>query len=513
MRGIQVRLKILFVVIVTFVLAVSGTYSQYKLHQDLENRNAQLLQGITTRLQISLPSALWDLDRAKVGSILEAEMLPPEVLGIRVFDSNVGLFIGKFRNVRGEMSSTSPTSLIDGIPIETPLIFYGASGDRGVVKPVAVGRVVINFSRKQIEAALQSELMRKLLEVLVLDVSLVVILSLSLRMVFEPLQQLRDSMSDLATREAEEVGELPEMRVDEFGDVARGFNQILRQLKSVIERARQAEDVAHRSEQQTTRAFQELRQAQDSLVQAERLASLGGLVAGVAHEINTPVGITLTSASVLREATDKILQSMSAGAVKKSDILSYLDIANESSRLIMSNSNRAAHLIQSFKQIAADQTSEARRVFGLHGYIAEIILSLHPRLRQTKLKITVDCLDGVEVDSYPGAFAQILTNLIMNALAHAFAADGKGGIHVAAQQNGEWVELSFADDGKGIGEAYIDKIFDPFFTTQRGQGGTGLGLNIVFNLVVKLLVGTISVASTLGQGTKFTIRFPRVTPK
>jgi signal transduction histidine kinase len=513
MHGIQVRLKVLFVVIVTLVLAISGTYSQYTLREDLEERNSQLRQGVITRLQISLPSALWDLDRSKVGSILEAEMLPPEVLGIRVFDINVGLFTGKLRTPSGGTAAATPTSVIEGIPVETTLVFRSAGTDSGAIKPVAVGRVVINFSRAQINAVLRAELARKLLEILVLDLALVGILSLSLRMVFEPLQQLRDGLFDLATRETDEVEELPEHRRDEFGEVVRGFNRIQRKLKSIIERTRQAEAMAHRSEQQTADAYQDLRMAQDSLVQAERLASLGGLVAGVAHEINTPVGITLTSASVLHDATQTVMQTMNAGVIKKSDILSYLVIAEESTRLIMSNAHRAAHLILSFKQIAADQTSEARRWFALKEYIEEIILSLHPRLRQTRIKVEIDCPDALRIDGYPGAFAQILTNLTMNALIHAFDADADGCILINVKQTGEWVELLFSDDGKGIPEEYLDKIFDPFFTTQRGQGGTGLGLNIVFNLVVKQFGGTISVDSVLGHGAKFTIRFPRVTPK
>ncbi len=512
MRGIQFRLKVLFVVIITVVLAISGTYSQYKLRNDLEERNRLLRQGIISRLGISLPSALWDLDKAKVGSILEAEMRPSEVLGIRVYDANIGLFTGKIRLPSGEIATASSSSTLDGFPVEATLMFRSTLNENVNVKPAPVGRVVINFSRAQIDEILRSELTRKLIEILVLDLSLVGILSLSLRMVFEPLKQLRTALFDLAIRETDEVGELPENRFDEFGEVILGFNRIQRKLKSIIEHTRAAEAQAHSSEQQTIQAYQDLRQAQDSLLQAERLASLGSLVAGVAHEINTPVGITMTSASVLREATEQVLVIMNMGAIKKSDILTYLETANESSRLILTNANRAAQLIQSFKQVSADQASEARRRFGMKEYIEEIIVSLQPRLRQSRVTIIVDSPENVMVDGYPGSFAQVLTNLTMNCLAHAFDPDEIGEIRITVKAIDDSIELQFADNGKGIPEEFLDKVFDPFFTTQRAQGGTGLGLNIVFNLVVKQFGGTIAVSSQLGQGAQFTLRFPRVAP-
>jgi len=513
MHRIHVRLVVMFVVIVTVILALSGTYSQYQLSKELDQRDVQLRQGAITRLQISLPAALWNLDKPKVDSLLEAEMLPTEVLGIRVYDTTtIGLFSGKMRNATGQIVNADAGSDIAGTAVDAKLTFRGAEPDHDADSPVPVGRVVVYFSREQIKAALAAELIRKALEILVLDTILVLALSTSLNLVFEPLKQLRDGLFDLATRETEEVEELPEGRRDEFGEVVRGFNRIQRKLKSIIERTRQAEDQAIHASAKTAQALQDLQQAQDSLIQAERLASLGGLVAGVAHEINTPVGITLTSASVLLEATGHIQQAMSSGSVKKSDILSYLETANEGSRLIMANADRAAHLIQSFKQIAVDQTNEMRRPFKLKEYIDEIIMSLHPRLKHTNILVKVGCVATIELDSYPGAFAQVLTNLTLNALTHAYEANSVGTIHIDAIQCEDRIDISFRDDGKGIPAEYVDKIFDPFFTTQRGRGGTGLGLNIVYNLIVKRFGGTIGVESTLEQGTTFNIQLPRVAP-
>ncbi|HYD58873.1 MAG TPA: ATP-binding protein [Noviherbaspirillum sp.] len=513
MHSIHVRLKILYVVIVTVVLAIFGTYSQIELRNELESRNLQLQQGVMTRLQSSLPPALWELDQRKIGGLLEGEMLPREVLAIRVLDTNDKIFGGRMRDEYGQVVPAPRDADVGGDIVEGELIYRRIEMATDASREDTVGWLVINFSRQHIVERLHAEVVRKVTEILLLDLALVVALSLSLRMVFNPLKRLRDGLYDLATREADEVQPLPENRRDEFGEVVHGFNRILIKLKATIERTRKAEEEAKCASTAAAKAYEELRQAQDSLVQAERLASLGGLVAGVAHEINTPVGITLTSASVLAEATDRVRRDMQAGAMKKSDLLTYLDTAGESTQLIMANANRAAQLIQSFKQIAVDQTHEERRSFALRDYIEEVVTSLHPRIKKTRVTVEIDCDGGVCLDSYPGAFAQVLTNLTMNALIHAFGPDDDGCITIRVRQQGGCIELVFSDNGRGISPEHLDKVFDPFFTTQRGQGGTGLGLNIVYNLVAKQFGGTIAVASTPGQGTQFTIRFPSTAPQ
>jgi signal transduction histidine kinase len=230
------------------------------------------------------------------------------------------------------------------------------------------------------------------------------------------------------------------------------------------------------------------------------------------HEINTPVGIALTSASILAEATEKVHQSVAEGAIKKSDILKYLETAGESTKLIMNNAYRAAHLIHSFKQIAVDQVSEVRRRFELSEYIGEVVSSLQPKLKKTHIQVVIDCPSDIVLDSYPGALAQVITNLTLNCVEHAFEPDAEGCIAINVRPDGDWVEMQVVDNGKGIAPDMLDKVFDPFVTTRRGQGGTGLGLNIVFNLIAKQFAGTITVSSALGQGASFVLRIPRVTP-
>jgi signal transduction histidine kinase len=262
----------------------------------------------------------------------------------------------------------------------------------------------------------------------------------------------------------------------------------------------------------TKQAFHDLKMATEQLNQAERMAALGGLVAGVAHEINTPVGISLTCATTLQDATKTIQAKMQEGAIRKQDMVTYLESARECSELMTANAYRAANLIQSFKQIAVDQTSEERRTFELNAYIHEILASLHPQFKRTAIKIEVNCSNEIELDSYPGAFAQVITNLLMNAVHHAFDDEGHGTIHIDVNEQDKSITLLFKDNGRGIPVENLSKIFDPFFTTRRNRGGTGLGMNIVYNIVTTTLGGSISVDSTIGLGTTFTLSMPREAP-
>ncbi len=283
----------------------------------------------------------------------------------------------------------------------------------------------------------------------------------------------------------------------------RGLNESLEQR--VAERTAQL----HGANDNLQSALDDLRQAQDQLIESEKMASLGGLVAGVAHEINTPIGICVTASSLLQDAADQLAEKLEQGGMKRSDLDQFLQTNNESSSIILSNLRRAAELVRSFKQVAVDQSSEERRCFGLAEYLDEVLLSLRPNLKKNTHEIVVECDEDIEVDSYPGAFAQVVTNLAMNSLLHAYQ-EGDNGclrIQVTEDENGE-ICLTYSDDGRGIPEEHMGRIFDPFFTTKRGDGGSGLGLNILYNLVTQKLGGTVGCESQPGQGAKFIVKFP-----
>lgn len=260
---------------------------------------------------------------------------------------------------------------------------------------------------------------------------------------------------------------------------------------------------------ETSAALAKLQVAQSQLVQAEKLASLGGLVAGISHEINTPVGIGVTAASHLDAEVRNLTRAVAAGGLTKSQFDRFLQSVSQSSDIILMNLRRAAELIQSFKRVAVDQSSEERRRIRLKSYFEEVLVSLRPKMKTTPHRIELDCPAELEIDTIPGAWSQVLTNLVVNALSHAFDQGQAGLMRIEVDSTETGVRVRFRDDGHGIAAENLAKIFDPFFTTRRGQGGTGLGLHIVFNLVHQTLGGSIGVDSAPGHGTCFTILLPQ----
>ena len=257
-----------------------------------------------------------------------------------------------------------------------------------------------------------------------------------------------------------------------------------------------------------SQALADLKATQNKLVESEKMSALGGLVAGVAHEINTPVGIGITAASLLAEKTTEFFEAYKSGQMKRSQLEKFLDTAMQSSSMVLSNLNRAADLIQSFKQVAVDQSNEEQRTFNLKQYLSEVLIPLRPKLRTTHHQVEIKGDEAITLHTYPGALSQIITNLVMNSLTHAYSPEDSGHLIFDFKQEGEELIFHFCDDGKGIPKENLNKIFDPFFTTKRGQGGTGLGLHIVYNLVTQKLNGTIECESQVNVGTKFIIKLP-----
>jgi signal transduction histidine kinase len=367
-----------------------------------------------------------------------------------------------------------------------------------------------------------------------------------------PLRQLQRSMLALAADPSRrvlgggDVGEAVGRRRDELGDMARATAMF-------VEEIGRRERALRRAKEEADRTLAELRQTQSDLIQAEKLASLGQLVAGVAHEINTPLGIALTTATLVRDETRDFGEVAKTGQLSRSRLSHFVERMQEGSHLLTANLARAADLVHSFKQVAVDRVSDEHRRFALREWLGELLRSLGPLLRRGGHHLELEVLepeardpqarDGfeggeLEVDTHPGALAQVITNLVKNAVVHAFADGQPGRIVVAVSQvaappgalaqgalaqgglaqgtlaqgglpqEGAWVRLEVRDDGRGIAAADRERIFDPFFTTARHRGSSGLGMHIVYNLVTGQLQGRIAVESREGSGTVVRVEFP-----
>jgi PAS domain S-box-containing protein len=260
-------------------------------------------------------------------------------------------------------------------------------------------------------------------------------------------------------------------------------------------------------------ALRNLRETQASLIEAEKLAALGRLVAGVAHEVNNPVGISLTVASALERKAVNFTEQVGRGELRRSSLNEFLATTRDASGQLVANLNRAAELIQSFKQVAADRNYSDQRSFDLADLTEQVVMSLRPGLRKHNLTLNVECQPNLIMNSYPGPYGQVLTNLFLNAVAHAFPDGGPGVIDIQARPSGkDNVEIIFSDNGCGMSLDVRRRAFDPFFTTRRDQGGTGLGLHIVYSIVTTRLGGRLDLDSEPGGGTRIQILLPRVAP-
>ncbi|WP_208607686.1 sensor histidine kinase [Paenibacillus pectinilyticus] len=389
---------------------------------------------------------------------------------------------------------TQDKTIVDRVPM--------AESDKPIVRLTAplqedgivVGAVEVIFDSSEEELLLKQRTKLILIVGLSIAVVLSTLLWLILRVVvIRPLSRLRE-----AAVIVKQGGDLPKLQFKaspEIAEVSEAFNDMVSNLEDRY--------------QQLQQALNTLQVTQDQLVQSEKMGALGNLVAGVSHEINTPIGIGVTAISFLDQKTKEFQSLYETGKMKKSDLEQFLTVTHETNAMVQSNLERASSLVRSFKQISVDQSVEIKRTFLFKEYIEGIMASLKPAFKKTRLRIDVLCDDQLHVYSYPGALSQIITNLVMNSMNHAYSADEEGTLILRVVEQPDHILIMYSDDGRGMTADVLDHIFDPFFTTSRGQGGTGLGMNIVYNLVTQSLYGTIQCSSKLGQGSLFAITIPK----
>jgi signal transduction histidine kinase len=336
---------------------------------------------------------------------------------------------------------------------------------------------------------------------------IVVIGALIARSIILPLKEIMAAMHGVVSEKYDEPIQGTHAR-DEIGEMARAV-AVFRE--NAIAK-RKAEDELRAAKDRAEKALDDLREAQQSLIAAEKLAALGGLVAGVAHEVNNPIGISLTVASSFARRCEEFAKEVGAGPLRRSRLDEFLEGGRDAANQLVSNLQRAGELVQSFKQVAVDRSHADRRPFDLRESTDQIVASLRPALKKSQITLTVDVPAGIMMDSYPGSYGQVLTNLFLNSVVHAFPDGRAGSVIVEARQVRDDVDIFVSDDGVGMSEEIQRRAFDPFFTTRRNEGGTGLGLHIIFNLVTQQLGGRLAFESRPGWGTRFRITLPRVAP-
>jgi PAS domain S-box-containing protein len=311
----------------------------------------------------------------------------------------------------------------------------------------------------------------------------------------------------LAPAMAQTPGEAPR-----FVSVVRDVTEQLAAQQALKDLNNHLEDRVAERTRDLQQAMDDLHRTQAELVRSEKLAGLGALVAGMAHELNTPIGNAVIVASTLADQRQRFAGEMAEG-VRKSSLNRFMQEVHEGMDVLSRNLQRAAELIAGFKQVAVDQSSHQRRPCTLDSLVHEVHLTLTPTLRRGHVQLQADVAEGLHLDSFPGPLAQVLTNIVNNAVVHAFEQQAEPRITVTGMAHGEgMVRLQVRDNGCGIAPEYLERVFDPFFTTRLGRGGSGLGMHIVYSLVTELLGGTIHLDSTPGQGTTVTLTLPAVAP-
>ncbi len=303
--------------------------------------------------------------------------------------------------------------------------------------------------------------------------------------------------------------------IKEADEMITGFNIMVEDIKlyieKLVEKQKEIEEIHVTETLRMSKIIEEktsnLKVVMQELMQKEKLASLGELVSGVSHEINTPLGVALSAASLMQDSNERFKSELMKGNLTKSGLIEFMDMIQETTTILNSNLYRAAELVKSFKEIAVNQSIEEKTKFNLGEYIQSILLSLKHEYKNKNIDFNIDCPKDLMVYNYPGALSQILTNLIMNSLTHGFKDADSGIISIKAHEINGILSIEYHDNGIGMTNEVSKRVFEPFYTTNRGKGGSGLGLNIVYNLVTGKMDGNITCKSNLGEGSTFLMEF------
>jgi len=512
---------------ISFLLARTGVLiafmfgiliSAYQIYIDYQDQEGELSQTVEQIIRVSESSAVqavYEYDEALAKRVINGLFEYSPIVFVKITDDFGEPLAQASRQIKTQRPWWLPDEVLAGQKQFQILLITQDSIDNSraqLIVTVDIYQGTSGFVSRSITILL-SGIVRNIL----LAGALLFVFHL---LISKPLIELIDHLTEIDPEKPDsELTVAPRHQNDELNLLAMSINRL---LKSVVDHIEQVNNINDHLEQRVSERTQELvamskeslasleklKDTQLQLVEAEKNAALSGMVAGIAHEINTPVGVTVTAVSSLEASCHEISKKMKSGSITRVEFEHFIAKSIETSKIIQNNTHRAAELISSFKQVAVDQSSDERRKFDLGEYIKEVILSLKPHLKKTQIRLIIDCEPDIIMDSYPGAVAQIISNLVINAALHAYDEGDSGEIKITVWESEGIVYLDFCDDGKGIEEEHLSQIFNPFFTTKRGHGGSGLGLHIISNIVTNSLQGRIHCESQLGLGCCFKIWFP-----
>ncbi|RKP46734.1 sensor histidine kinase [Cohnella endophytica] len=490
--SLQSRILILVTSITVVLMSVIVWFDSYSLQRSVEETYVSQLNGMTTAINgryeeshnIEDVQQIFDYIQYKNGNVLQLTLYGKDKVLASTGRDLVGKpsppgFLNSLLLAKNETLVEHIRHDADGIPKDKLMTSLKEDG-------VTIGAIELLLDTSENTNLIRNRI--TFIIVVGLSIAIILLVSLSLiirKLLIRPLLRLREAA--LSVKHGDDYKELNLDSSQEINEVASAFNEMVHNLEG---------------------RYLDLQLAQKQLVESEKMVALGNLVAGVSHEINTPIGIGVTASSYLDEKSRAFQNLFQESKMKRSDLEDYLKTVRETTGMIQTNLYRASELIRSFKQVAVDRSVETKRKFLVKEYIQEVLISLQPNLKKTKLRVVQLGREGVEVYSDPGAISQIVTNLIMNSIIHAYDADTEGTITINTSSYKNEATIHYSDDGKGMPREVLTQIFNPFFTTNRSGGGTGLGMHIVYNLVTQSLGGTIRCESTPGAGTDFIIQIP-----
>lgn len=474
-------------IILTAVIIISiGGYIYYRYEEDLAYQDLEKKgEIIADRLADNLKRPLWDFYHEQVNMILKREIIETGVLAISIEKTDGTLYKGFVKDSKGNIKEYSIVlnNLVESeeyLTIKKEIIFQDLN----------VGTLILKMTDRNLRKRINQQFfITFLIFISTISIALIVLILFVQKLILNPLLDIAGSLKKFSDKDLDI--RLDSKYQNEFGVLSENFNNMAKKISGY------SKEMEQLVEQRTK-----------ELVQHEKMASLGEMVAGVAHEINTPIGISYTASTHQRKKSKDIRKKFDEGKLTKTDFSDFILSVEDSMDIIQKNLYNASELIVSFKKVSSDRQSHVQREFNVKQYLEDIVVSLKPKFKTGNHIVNIECDESLSLNNYPGQFSQVITNLLINSVVHGFEDRQQGVITINAMSAQDGIQLFISDDGRGIEENEINKIYDPFYTTKRGKGGTGLGLNIVYNIIISQMKGQISCKSKVDEGTVFEIFIP-----